>query len=61
MVASARMKTASEAGLSRLFPMGIQSRLDSHNLGTLWKLGDWDCVVTVNSIPVLHHSVDFIF
>ena len=23
--------------------------------------GDWDCVVTVKSLPALHHSVDFIF
>ena len=23
--------------------------------------GDWDCVVTVESLLALHHSVDFIF
>ena len=23
--------------------------------------GDWDCVVTVKSLPAPHHSVDFIF
>ena len=23
------------------------------------RLDDWDCVVTVKSLPALHHSVDF--
>ena len=41
--------------------VGLQTLYPFKNIFDFTTAGDWDCVATVERLPALHYSVDFIF